>query len=274
LTIKETLDIGAKRLKNVAKRPLFEAEILLSNVLEVNRVYLHLYFDQELEKSIFDNFFEDIDKRANYYPIEYITKKVSFYSEEFFIEEGVLIPRPETEILIDKVLENVDKEKEYKVAEIGIGSGVISIILASYLKKSQFIATDISKKAIEVAKKNIKKFALEKRIEVRICSYLDCVDEKIDIIVSNPPYISLDFKLDKNVLYEPKEALFGGRKGDEVLKKIIDLAIKKDVKLLVCEMGYDQRDNIKKYCETKGLKPEFYKDLAGLDRGFVLKVGS
>ena len=271
MKIKNALNLGKIALKDVTNRPLYEAEILLGHFLKMDRVKLFINSEKEIDENILKLYIRALKKRKESYPIEYLTKKVSFYSEEFLIEEGVLIPRPETEILIDEILKVIDKDKDLNIAEIGIGSGVISIILALKLKNAKFIATDISQKALNVARKNIKKFALEDRIELRECSYLDCVDEKIDIIVSNPPYISNSFKLEKNVLYEPKTALFGGEKGDEILKNIIDLAIKKGVKILACEMGFDQRESIENYCKNRGLKPKFYKDLSGLDRGFVIK---
>ena len=272
MTIKKALDLGTIAFKKVTDRPRFEAEILLSYFLKKDRVYIFTHYEEEIDPKILPYYIKAVKKRKEYFPLEYILKKVSFYSQEFYIEEGVLIPRPETEILIDKILENVDKNQSYNIAEIGIGSGVVSIILAQKLKNSRFFATDISKKAIKVANKNIQKFNLQNKIFIRECSYLECVDEKIDIIVSNPPYIAKNYKLDKNVTYEPKEALYGGERGDETLKKIIDLSIKKDVSLLACEMGYDQKNSIEAYCKKRGLKPIFYKDLAGFDRGFIIKL--
>ncbi|WP_281950965.1 peptide chain release factor N(5)-glutamine methyltransferase [Nitrosophilus kaiyonis] len=273
MTIKKALDLGKIALKDVAQRPAFEAEILLSHFLKMDRVGLILNSQKEISPNILSLYIKALKNRKKHFPIEYITKKVSFYSEEFYINQRALIPRPETELLIDEVLKNVEIEKKYNIAEIGTGSGVISIILALKLKNSNFFATDISKDALEVAKKNIEKFKLTDKIVLKNCSYIDCLEEKIDILVSNPPYISNSFNLEKNVLYEPHNALFGGEKGDEILKKIIDIAIEKKVKLLACEMGYDQRESISKYCEEKGLKPKFYKDFAGFDRGFVIKIG-
>ena len=271
MKIEEAINFGQKMLSTV-ERPRFEAEILLSFVLKKDRVFLHLNSDKTLEEKDESLYINLLKKRAKNYPLEYITKRVSFYSEEFFIEEGVLIPRPETELLVDRVLENVNKDKNLTIAEIGIGSGVVSIILAKKLKNAKIIATDISKKALNVAKKNIQKHKVEDKIKLLNCSFLDLVDEKVDIIVSNPPYIAKDYKLDENVMFEPKEALFGGEKGDEILKEIIDLAIKRGTKLLACEMGYDQKKSISKYSQKKGLRPIFYKDLAGFDRGFIIKV--
>lgn len=271
MKIKEAIDFGASMLKNV-ERPRFESEILLAYALQNDRVYIHSHSEEILSNKDKRFYIECLKKRAKDFPIEYIIKKVSFYSEEFFIDEGVLIPRPETEILIDKVLENVEEDENIKIAEIGVGSGVISIILAKKLKNAKIVATDISQKALEVARKNIKMHSVEDRISLKNCSFLDDVKEYIDVLVSNPPYIKNSYQLDRNVLYEPKEALFGGENGDEILKRIIDLAVDRRVKLLVCEMGYDQREGIEKHCQKYGLKPSFYRDLAGFYRGFILKI--
>lgn len=271
MKIEEAVNFGVRMLKNV-ERPRFESETLLANILKKDRVYIHLHSDEKLNEEEKNIYIKSLKKRAQDFPLEYITKKVSFYSEEFFIDEGVLIPRPETEILVDKVLENVDNDDKLTIAEIGVGSGIISIMLAKKLKNAKIIATDISKKALEVARKNIKKHCVQDRITLKNCNLLDLVDEKIDIIVSNPPYIKKDYKLDKNVLYEPKEALFGGDSGDEIIKKIIDLSIERKVKMLACEMGYDQKEKVMQNAQKKSLKPIFYKDLAGFDRGFVLKI--
>ena len=205
-------------------------------------------------------------------PIEYITKKVSFYSEEFFINYGALIPRPETEILIDEVLKIIKYFPSPNIAEIGIGSGIISIILSMSVPKAQIIATDISIKALEIAKINLKKFNIQS-VELVKTPYLKGIYKDFDIIVSNPPYIANDFVVEKNLYHEPKTALFGGEIGDEILKNIIDLAIKKEVKYLICEMGYDQKDKIKNYLEDKSYESlSFYKDLSNFDRGFILKL--
>ncbi len=271
-SIKEALSIASSHIGDIAENPLNEAYILLSYLLEKDRVYLFLHEDEELEN--FKEYKKLFLRREKGEPIEYITKIVSFYSEEFFIDKGALIPRPETEILIDKVLEIVKKlDKEFlTIAEIGIGSGAISVMLAKLLDNVQIFATDISSSAIEIAKENIKRFRVGDKIEVRKCSYLDKVNEDIDIIVSNPPYVADNFKVKKPLEYEPREAIFGGINGHEVLEEIILLSAKRGVEYLICEMGYDQKKSVSVLLEKSGFKKfDFYKDLSGLDRGFVAK---
>ena len=272
-TIKEALNEARKVLSVVSDIPQKEAIILATHTLNVSETYLFLHEDDIFEKH--EKFTTFVKRRGEGEPIEYITNKVSFYSREFFIDKGALIPRPETELLIDEVVKNVKEfqAEELCIAEIGTGSGIISIVLALLLPKAKVIATDISKAALKIAKSNIKKYALEDRIKLYHTSYLDGVHEDIDIIVSNPPYVSNDFKIDKPLEYEPKEAIFGGKKGDEILFDIISITKDKNVMLLACEMGYDQRDRINSYLTYKNLKDfYFYKDLAGLDRGFVVKI--
>ncbi len=253
------------------ERPRLESELLLSFFLKKDRLWLFKNDNFEVKKK--DEFLKLVKKRALGYPLEYILGKVSFYLRDFFIEEGVLIPRPESEILIDKALKTIKNIKNPKIAEIGVGSGVISIMLALFRKDSKITATDINKKALRLSFKNACLYGVEDRIDLIHTSFLDEVEGKFDLLVSNPPYISTSFKLDKNVLKEPKEALFGGERGDEIIEKIISLAVFRKIPYLVCEMGYDQREYIEDH--LKRMKIEnfyFYKDLAGFDRGFVARL--
>ena len=185
-----------------------------------------------------------------------------------------MIPRPETEILIDEVIKRVEnKNAAMTFVEVGVGSGIISIMLALHFKNAKFIAVDISPCAIEVAKKNIATFGLENRIELRLGSLLEPITEEVDYLVSNPPYIADDESLESNLSYEPQNALFGGSIGDEIINELLDEVLKRNINLFTCEMGYDQLDRITKYLENKNYEDlEFYKDLSNFDRGFTLKV--
>ena len=266
ISIKEAIKKASLKLKHL-ENPQKEARLLLSHFLNKDNLYLTLNENKKIDEK---KYFDLVNKRAKDIPLEYITKKVSFYSKEFFIDFGTLIPRPETELLIDEVLKLPLKNPI--IAEIGIGSGIISIMLAYLLKPKKIIATDINPDAIKIAKRNIKFHNKENIIDVYHTSYLDGIEENIDIIVSNPPYIKNDFKIDKNLTYEPQNALFGGENGDEILKNIVDLAIIKKVKFLACEIGYDQKESMRKYFQTKNIKNyHFYKDLSGFNRGFVVE---
>ena len=271
-TIKKALKEARNILKDISDTPQKEAIILAKYLLNVDESYIFLHENDEFKE--YEKFMALVKRRADGEPIEYITKKVSFYSREFFIDKGALIPRPETELLVDEVVKNVKTIQigDLCIAEIGTGSGIISIMLALLLPNVKIIATDISKDALHLAKINIKKFSLENRIKLYHTSYLEGIEEDIDIIVSNPPYVANDFKIDKPLEHEPREAIFGGTRGDEILKYIIDLTCDKNIKLLACEMGYDQRESIGNYLKKRGFEDfYFYKDLAGLDRGFVAK---
>jgi release factor glutamine methyltransferase len=269
MLIKEAIAKATIDLEHVTDRAKLESEILLCSVLECDRIYLHIYADKEIDTK---EYFDLIHRRSQHEPIEYITNSVSFYSEEFFIDYGALIPRPETEILIDKVLPLISKDT--KIVEIGVGSGIISVMLAK-LAGCCIDAIDISENALKIARKNIEKFDLVDKISLHKSDLLDEYDKKIDVIVSNPPYIEDGIELDKALSYEPQNALFGGNIGDEILKQIIDQAYIRGVKVVACEMGYDQKDKIENYLRRKDYhytSLEFYKDLSNLDRGFVLTI--
>lgn len=261
----------ASELVGVVDNPQREAELLLRAYLECDELFFITHSDLEIDLDE-PRLKEWIDRRSENYPLEYLTNRVSFYSEHFYIDEGALIPRPETELLIDEVLSRVDKNSTATIVEVGVGSGVISIILAQKLPNARFIAVDISPLALAVARKNIESFGLSGRIELRESDLLSDVDEHIDILISNPPYIASDAELDTNLSYEPQNALFGGEIGDEIIKKLLDESYERKIEWFFCEMGYDQRDKVINYLSNFQLQSlEFYRDLASFDRGFVLR---
>ncbi|ASM36826.1 peptide chain release factor N(5)-glutamine methyltransferase [Campylobacter sputorum] len=215
-----------------------------------------------------DGYIKLIKRYANGEPLEYITNSCEFYGLNFFVKKGVLIPRFETEILIQKAINLLSNINSPRICEIGFGSGIISIILAKNLKNASIIATDISKIALEVAICNAKTHGVN--VEFVNTSLLDGISGNFDFVISNPPYISNSYKLDKWVLNEPKEALIGGEIGDEILHKIIEISANR-TNFLACEMGYDQKKSLQEKLIKFGFKAEFYKDLAGFDRGFVAR---
>lgn len=271
-TVDQWLESGAAQLREVAERPRREAEILLEHILKCERLYLITHLDEEVEA---EGYRELIERRALNEPIEYITQSVSFFSQEFYISPGALIPRPETELLIEKLLEKIDYLSTESFVEVGVGSGVISIVLAQHLHNASFTATDISADAIAIAKKNIELKGMLERIMLVQTDLLEGIDQKIDILVSNPPYIANEVILESNLDYEPQNALFGGEVGDEILRRLIDEAFERNVRILACEMGYDQKEKILEYCGDKKVKSlEFYSDYAGHDRGFIMELYS
>jgi release factor glutamine methyltransferase len=269
--IKETLNWASEQLKSSCERPLLEAELLLAYHLHKDRIYLHVHGHDYVEN--IEAFQALVARRVSYEPYEYIVGKSSFYDIELSVESGVLIPRPETELLIDEVSSIIEQENITSIAEIGVGSGAISIVLARKFPVLKIIATDISPDALKIAKKNIETFGLTDRITLVHTNLLDGIDTKVDMVVSNPPYIARDALLESNVIdHEPHTALFGGEKGDELLKQIIIQARQKKIPYLACEMGYDQKASMELFLTQFGVQySKFYDDLAGLNRGFVTK---
>ena len=272
--IKDVIKEITQTLKPFIPRASREAQLLVMAFLDVDELWL--ISNQKEEIQDVQELFTWVKRRAKNEPLEYITNSVSFYSQEFYIAPGALVPRPETELLIDEVVRHVkDKDEALTFVEVGVGSGIISIVLAQTFKNAKFIAVDISQNALNIAKENIKMFALEDRIELRLGSLLEPVSEKIDYLVSNPPYIANGVALESNLFYEPQNALFGGEVGDEIIQELLDKVLKRKINLFTCEMGYDQKDRISSYLKSQKYKAlEFYKDYSDFDRGFTLKVGN
>ena len=276
MTVNDALKVAASQIAPACEingaNPARVAKALLMSYLGVKIEWIFLNLTREIDDS--DGYFALAKRFANHEPLEYITGEAGFYGLSFNVKKGVLIPRPETEILVEKSLEILSNLPAQKgpplVAEIGTGSGIISICLALN-SNAKIIASDISDEALNLARENAAKFGVEDKIEFVKCAYLDQIYGQFDLLVSNPPYIAQDYELDKFVLNEPHEALFGGAAGDEILKNIILVAKNRGVKYLACEMGYDQRESMQSALKFNGFKAEFYKDLAGFDRGFVAK---
>ncbi|ANV97835.1 hypothetical protein BBW65_03015 [Helicobacter enhydrae] len=272
-SIKEALKWGADTL--LSERPRLESEILLASVLQKDRVFLHTFDDQRLTPQEWERYQSFVLQAREGEPIEYLSGVVSFYDYEFCITKGVLIPRPETEILLEKVRVLVDQHRLKKVFELGVGSGVLCITLALLCPHLEVVGSDINPLAIKLTQQNIQKFSsLDSTLSSRITLIQrdvlqeECGLQDIDLIISNPPYIALDYPLDKKVLHEPREALFGGERGDEILLEIIAMRERCGVRFLACEMGYDQRARMQEALNGS-TDLEFFRDLSGHDRGFV-----
>lgn len=270
-TLKELHSEIAAQLSGIVESPRREAELLLIAYLEKDQLYFITHQETLIDEQE-PRLMEWIERRCRNEPLEYLTNRVSFYSREFYIDEGALIPRPETELLIDEVLACVDADASITFVEVGVGSGIISILLALHLPNARFIAVDISERSLSVARRNIEAFGLGDRIELRQGDLLDSVREKIDFLVSNPPYIAQEAPLESNLSYEPQNALFGGTVGDEIIQRLLDEVYVRHIPVFACEMGYDQRVKVQEYLKTFAVQSlEFYKDLASFDRGFILK---
>ncbi len=272
--IGDLLGKATKLLAEACERPRFEAELLLAHAIDKDRNYLILHESDPIAREQADHFWQMVHRRAAHEPYAYIVGKASFYDIELVVEKGVLIPRPETELLVERAAALIARHDLQQIAEIGIGSGAIAIVLARKFPHLKIIATDISETALRVARRNIEAFGLQGRITLVYSNLLDAVEQQVEMVVSNPPYIEQGVTLMKDVAaYEPHEALFGGKEGDELLKAIVDLCIERKIGYLACEMGYNQRERIERYLQARGVcEIAFYRDYARLDRGFTVQI--
>ncbi|MHC3994132.1 peptide chain release factor N(5)-glutamine methyltransferase [Thiomicrolovo sp. ZZH C-3] len=265
--LRECLDRIAAEIAVSAERPRREAERMLMEYLGRDGLWLITHQDAPVDCD--ERLWGWVKRRKAHEPLEYIFNRVSFYSQLFYIAPGALIPRPETELLIDHVLEAVERDSTFTLCEVGVGSGAVSVTLALHLEQARMIGVDISADALGVAAKNVTDFGLDERIELRQSDLLANVPEEIDVLVSNPPYVAVDAALERNLDYEPDLALFGGVTGMDIIVRLIDAVATRKIPLFCCEMGYDQREAVSAIV-PEGYGVAFYKDLAGLDRGFIM----
>ena len=272
LAILEGTNILKDRFIKTAK---LDTEILMAKVLGKNREYVVLNNNKTLKEKNLNYFKELIQERASKKPIAYLLNKKCFWKDEFYLNRETLIPRPDTETIIEQVLKITKNKSKLRVLDIGVGSGCI--LLSVLKEKKNFYGTgiDISKKSLDICKINAKKLLVDERAKF----YKTDVDKfdqgKYDLIVSNPPYIKrCDLKhLEKDVLkFEPMKALDGGIDGLSVIRKVINKSsdlLKKNGKFIL-EIGFDQKNKVIKLLNKKG----FYinstlKDLAKNDRCIV-----
>lgn len=257
------------------KSSRLNAELLLSHVLNCKRLELYLSFDRPLQKSEIDSYRELLKRRSTFEPLQYIIGKVEFYGLEFEINKSVLIPRPETELLVEAVIEAVGKDESINILDIGSGSGNISIALAKNISSCRVVGLDISEEAIEIAKRNAKLNGVDNQLmfmKKNIFNGIDILENKFDVIVSNPPYVSIDDfnNLDPELrLYEPKIALTDEKNGLSFYRKISSLSgtLLKSSGMLFFEIGAGQAKEVKKILMDDGFKNILIKkDYSDIER--------
>lgn len=268
---RDALQEGTNRLERAGiNTARLDAEVLLSHACRINRAKLLSRLNEDVPEEQLKLFLEYLGKREKRYPVSYITGHKEFMGLDFAITEGVLIPRPETELLTETVMDMLPEDAV--VVDLCTGSGVIAVSLAHYLYDVFLYATDISKVACDTAKLNAERLNVKDRVRVLKGDLYEPLPEelRVDAIVSNPPYIKNNDieSLMPEVLYEPREALDGGESGVEFYKRITEGAVNylKSNGILALEIGYDEADDVislmnKDYIDTKVIK-----DMAGLDR--------
>ena len=245
MILKNTIQKASLFLKNnYIDTHSLDAEVILSNIMNTSREFLLLNDELKLSNSIINKYNKAVEKRAKKEPVAYIVGKKEFWSNDFTVNDSTLIPRPETELLVNEVI-NFYKNKSINILDIGTGSGCILLSILKELKRSRGLGIDISHKAIFVAKKNAKKLKLLNRTRFKTCDVSKLQYHSYDLIVSNPPYIpSGDLRnLSHDIInYEPLCALNGGIDGVDLIKKVIYKSNKllKKSGILAIEIGNSQ----------------------------------
>jgi len=288
MTIQEAL-IWAKQVlrKNNVEGAEASSELLLQDVLKREKAFLFANTDVELTGSQLEKYETAIARRAKHEPVWYITGKIEFMGLELVVNNNVLIPRPETELLIEKILESVNAGFTPRdILEVGTGSGAIVLSLCSSLREGEddalisFSASDVSAEALNVAKANAKALKLQNSIDFRVGDLLEpWVGQQFDLIVANLPYVPIG---DKDSLaadltsYEPHLALFGGDDGLVLINRLLDqlpLYLEKNGKVFL-EIGYGQGDKIQEYVSKilPSAVTTVIQDYAAVDRIVIIET--
>ena len=260
--------------KNIRSYNL-DSELLLAKTLNIGREQVLLNLNNKIDQSDLIKFNHYLSLRYQYKPIAHIINFKFFWKYKFFVNKDVLIPRPETELIVEQTLRLVPIKSKKNILEIGTGSGCIAISLSKERPNCRVVAIDKSPKAIKVAKKNAEILQVGKKISFINIDVDKYFINKYDIIVSNPPYIKNSelLSLEKDVkLNEPKIALSGGFSGLEIFFKIINRCnrLLKKNGMLILEIGHKQTNDLTKYLKSKGFNQiKIYQDLSGKNRCLV-----
>jgi release factor glutamine methyltransferase len=273
MTLNEAFREGIEILKDADNEaPARDAGVLLCSVVRCDRVFLYAHGTDELDLVQIENYFSMLKSRAGGMPLQYLTGVQEFMSLPFEVGRGVLVPRQETELLAETVMNLCKQRHSTSILDIGTGSGCIAVSLAYYLPECSVTAIDKMSDAVDIAQRNALTNGVADRVRFVISNLFEkMAEEKFDVIVSNPPYIrTADIKgLQREVrCYEPKEALDGGNDGLDFYRAIISEApdFLNDSGILAFEVGYDQAAEVTKLMSSRFGSIKTYKDLAGIDR--------
>lgn len=273
-TLKEILDLSAGHFaKHGLSSPRLEAELLIGHTLGLERIQLYVQFDRPLEENELEQMRQFIRRRLQGEPLAYILGEKEFMSLPFYVDSRVLIPRPETEHLVEKALELFGDREEVTLVDLGAGSGAIAVSLAYYLPQSRILALDINPESLELARKNALRNGVEDRIRFILGDLLDPIkdEEPVHGILSNPPYIPSGelAGLSPEVKAQPRLALDGGSDGLSYYYRIAKEAfpLLKGGGYLGLEVGSGQDDKVSRILWERGFKGvEIEKDYSGHKR--------
>lgn len=293
LMIRDLLQLGQKRLELAGcDSPRLDAEVLFCHLLKEDKSFLFVHYGDSLDEKRCEQFFKLIDERASRRPTAYIVGSKEFMGLSFLVDERVLIPRPDTEVLVEKAIELLKEQRQpmggFSVLDLCTGSGAIAVSLVCHLKDKKLLVlgSDISGDALEVAKENAKKNGVAKTVQFRKGDLFDCISknrkgipkETFDMITANPPYIKNNEipGLQREIAeYEPAMALRGGADGLEFYRRIVSegAAYLKKKGTILLEIGWDQGQEVADMIREQQIyeEPVILQDLAGKDRVIVCK---
>ena len=271
ILVKATEQLNSSNIKNAN----LDCEVLLSNTINKDREYLILNLKKNLDKKYIDLFYNLIKRRKKGEPVAYLINKKEFWKETFYVNKDVLIPRPDTEHLIEEVIKYTYEDSKLHILDIGTGSGCILLSILRERKKFNGTGIDISKKSINISRYNAKKLKLNNRTKFYISDVDNFLIGKYDVVISNPPYIEdLSLKcLDRDVInFEPKLALDGGKDGFSEIIKVINKtsALIKKNGLFMLEIGSNQKNKAIEMLKNKGFYiKKVLKDYGKNDRCII-----
>lgn len=276
-TYRDALEYGKKTLQECEiEDAKLDAWLLLEHVSGISRSWYFVHEDEEISQECIEKYEMLIEQRGKHIPLQQLTKEAYFYGMKFFVNENVLIPRQDTEVLVEQVLNLANGKENLKLLDMCTGSGCILLALLAYLKQASGTGVDLSEKALEVAQRNGKELGIE-AFWVQ-SDLFDKVSDNYDIIVSNPPYIEtsvIEGLMDEVKLYEPRMALDGTEDGLFFYREITMQAGKylNNQGILAFEIGYNQGKAVSEFMKENGYKEvQVLQDLAGLDRVVIGRI--
>lgn len=265
--------------KHKIENPRLNAEHLIAHVLKMSRLELYLEFETKLNEQELATLRELVKRRGQGEPLQHLLGTVEFCGQTFLCDKRALVPRPETEELVELLISNFKSQiANCRVIDVGTGSGIIALSLAAKFPDAKVIAVDISDDALALAKENAARLGLGERVEFRKGDLLDGLNERFDLIVANLPYVSMQDRqsLSREVLHDPEVALFAGPAGDELVRRMIEQAPARlnPGGLLALEIGINQAEGLTELLRQKNyhdIRAE--KDYSGIPRFLLARYG-
>ena len=264
--------------KHKIESPRLNAEHLIAHVLKMSRLELYLEFETKLNETELTALRGLVKRRSQGEPLQHLLGTVEFCGQTFAIDKRAMVPRPETEELVELIASCQLPTPNCRIVDVGTGSGAIALSLAKQFPEAEVHAIDISENALAFARENANRLGLSDRIKFRKGNLLEGLDERFDLIVANLPYISMQDRhlLSREVLHDPEIALFGGERGDELIRKLIEQAPSRlnEAALLALEVGINQAEGLYEVLRQKNYHDiESKKDYSGVTRFLLARYG-